>query len=882
VKKYLALMLTVALSGLHALPALAQRRPVRRTTPRPTVAQPAPATAPVPPQSAYPQPVFLSRKGAASLGEMMSQPSAFSYGSSINVWLVADDNADGKMQIREVGVTGHGDSPTCRHVSAQVLGMLIDKNRETEDLFVAGAAHLVDSGDPAQRAALEEDETVRAYLSEKDDLDYAKALVELYERAPGTATDGKTALEQARADQERIKQRLQALSMERSVLAYLRQSKSTDSIKRFVTEVTDFSLGNGLVSVHVVPFEAIQGARARIDAAVRAGKPVVVSFEDLPPKKIGEAALFTPVLTIPDARPLELRIPYATLNVPAFKEALSSNRDEVEKAIVGNASQRLAFYLKMKQDFLKDQAWCKRLPPEALQEVVELGERFTEQALQYTVDKTQRSRMTLAAYCQSKVPQNLHIADKWIGQAKGLLEKINEDAKRQDGSLIQESTYATLVDSMLRDWRLPVARSQVAFDAWRRDVRGPVWAALAAELERKGIARDLIGGEQMIFSVRRSGEELVVRPMHVIDMARSVVIVDPAAGATRVLDAWSLRSPVSAEGVQGAGPAQEVAALVRGSTGSLAAGDEDGARTRLASAFSQDPGAAFSQLEGEWLSLFPDTRQHVTEMQRSLAPLVEAVEWYDAYERLETTPTSKENLKQYAAAYEDLLESYPKAPIDLHLRFAIDLADLIAAYQRNIDTLLSALFPAPAEGKAWDVIEAYGQQLPAPLPGRNAPVVNSSGETAKARQARRLRVLTMLRNAGIKDARYREVMADSVERRLGKRGFTLAAAQDRFLDGRRLLGQDIEGDPAALILKAVETIKRRDPAYWEQARAVTGMPKVRSQGWDAAMRERERQLTLFEVSAQSLIRLEGTLQKSYWGARRPAISGLRKDLIWAS
>jgi hypothetical protein len=81
---------------------------------------------------------------------MVNEPPTFSYGSSINVWLVTDEEDD----IREVGVTGHGDSPTCRRVSGQVMSMFMGKEREPDDLFVAGAAHMVDRGDDREKLRL--------------------------------------------------------------------------------------------------------------------------------------------------------------------------------------------------------------------------------------------------------------------------------------------------------------------------------------------------------------------------------------------------------------------------------------------------------------------------------------------------------------------------------------------------------------------------------------------------------------------------------------------------------------------------------------------------------------------------------------------------------
>jgi hypothetical protein len=68
-------------------------------------------------ETSTPLPIFLARRGPATITEMMIQPPAFSYGSSINVWILKD-KAD---EMREIAVTGHADSATCRRVSGQVM-----------------------------------------------------------------------------------------------------------------------------------------------------------------------------------------------------------------------------------------------------------------------------------------------------------------------------------------------------------------------------------------------------------------------------------------------------------------------------------------------------------------------------------------------------------------------------------------------------------------------------------------------------------------------------------------------------------------------------------------------------------------------------------------
>ncbi|HEX8290958.1 MAG TPA: hypothetical protein VF570_04330, partial [Pyrinomonadaceae bacterium] len=547
-KKLLALALVFAFGTAHAQTA-------RRRAPR----RPTPAAAGVAPAAPSPRaPVFLTRSGPATINELMIQPPAFSYGSSINVWLLVDE----RMQTREIAVTGHGDSPTCRRVSGQVMTMFLEKNREPEDLFVAGAAHLVDRGDSSKQRALMERPSVQQYIDAQRQLWVTQMVVGLREETPGEGGEEGSSLGEARAALLDMERRVEALRADPSVQEYLRESRSAEAISEFVKEVTRFSRENGLVVVHKVPLAPVEEARARVAAAARSGSAVVISFEDLLRKSgAPEAALFAPVTAVPSGRPLELRFPLARLSVSAFDEARRSNLDETEQAIVGNARERLATFKEARKDDLRAQARCARLTPAELREVVTLPRSTTAEGHEIIEDKPKK--MTMEEYCQIQVPLNLSLVNRWIGRTTELLKKIEADAKRQGGSRILEFNNTTLIDSMLRDWRLPVARSQAAFDAWRGAARGPVWGLLAAELRRQGVSPEAVGGEQMVFSVQVTGPEVIVRPLHVIDMARSVVVADPAAGATRVVDAWSMRSATPAAGAASAG-ADAVGGLVRG------------------------------------------------------------------------------------------------------------------------------------------------------------------------------------------------------------------------------------------------------------------------------------------------------------------------------
>jgi hypothetical protein len=791
----------------------------------------------------------LARQGAASLGEMMSEPPAFSYGSSINVWIVKDE----ARKIREIAVTGHGDSPTCRRVSGQVMSMFLEKHKEPGDLFVAGAAHMVDRGSTERRQQLEELPVVKDYRKAFKDYTNAKVLVMLRSRVAGAGSEDKTALEIARAEAARAEQRVEELKKDPSVAEYLIESKSADAMYVFAGDVREFAADNGLVIVREVPLGPIEKARARVTAAAAAGAPAVVSFEDLlATAKTKEAALFMPVLTVPEAKPLELRIPLATLAVSSFEDARRSNRDEVEQAIVGNARQRLAVFNKTRKGDLEQQARCRNTSPAERRKIVKLTEGLTPDGVPYKLEHPEE--MPYGDYCEVRVPNLIRQVTEWIEGVNDLLKKVEEDAELRSGSRLEDFTYSTLVDSMLRDWRLPVARSQAAFDTWRGAARGNAWDALLEQVTRAGVAEDVIGGEQMIFSVQLAGPELIIRPLHVIDMARSVVIIDRAARATRVLDAWSLRSATAADTYNAARPAPD---LVRSATRRLAEGEPEIARAELVEAFSLDPGAAFREVENEWLSLFPDTRQRMLEMERSLQPVVEAAAWREAYRNMQSSPESKEGARDFVAAFRNLLESYPKAPVDLHLELALYLAKGIADFDNSMRLKRGGAALA-TQTRPWDVIEAFGQPS-------NPTSIGIAPRSVPALREWRRKMQENLQQAGFKGTRLSQAL--NILEGIETSSPGSAANQERLLPARREVSLRIFTDPAPIIAKAVETVRQRAPEYYAAASLAGKLPEERSREWLEADKTLQRELTLFELGAQSLSRLEDGLRKSYFGSR---------------
>lgn len=855
-KKLLALVLALSFGVAGAQTQRARRGRI----PTGDRARGVPAKDLMPTAPASSAPVFLGRRGVATINEMMIQPPAFSYGSSINIWILKDKSG----RTREIAETGHADSATCRRVSSQLISLFLEKNKEAEDLVVAGASHFVDHGELGIAEELLKQPRVQEFLSAQRELWAAEQVVSLLKDSPGEGADGKSVLEKAREALLLAQRRVEDVRNDPLIQQYLRESSSAAAINTFISEVGRFSHENGLVNIREIPFEPIEQARARIAAAAASLRAQVISFEDLlQASGIHEAALFTPVLTVPGGRPVELRVPLASLQTASFDEAERNNRDEVERAIVGNANDRLGVFNDARARYLQDQKNCSKLSAEELRKVVELTEVCTAEGVCYKPDKPER--ITMKEYCTIRLPLNVRLVDRWIGHTKELLKTIADDAKRKDGSRILAFDYATLVDSMLRDWRLPVPRSQVAFDNWRGTARGPVWSLLTAQLSRIGIAPDVIGGEQMVFSVQLDGQDLVVRPIHVIDMARSVLVADPASGATRVLDAWSMRSETGAVTAP-VYTSSEVEGLVRDSIRLLATGDRDGAEARIAAAFSRNPAAAFRSVEREWLGQFPDTHERMLKIQGSLKPFVEAIEWKEALETTKSDPSSKEGIRLEVEALQAFLESYPKAPVDLHLSFALKLAGYLAEIQNELNKRGRLPSNPPARLSDWNVLQAY---IPRTMPGQTtvrrhrANRIGGGVGPGAPSGVNRKRLEESLSAQGYKGMRLQKALATllSIQGNAGAR----LTSNNSYLEARAQLAMVLLADPAPMIREALKTVIERAPSYWAAAVQAGGLPKERSEEWKDADRATQRELTLFEAEAQLLARLEDELRKIHLG-----------------
>ena len=86
--------------------------------------------------------------------------------------------------------------------------------------------------------------------------------------------------------------------------------------------------------------------------------------------------------------------------------------------------------------------------------------------------------------------------EKWRSDADALIRKI-ESGQSESGKAIDDFTHAALIDSMLRNWALPVGDMQTAFDHWRVNRRDDIWKLINKEVDNLGIDMRALSGENI-------------------------------------------------------------------------------------------------------------------------------------------------------------------------------------------------------------------------------------------------------------------------------------------------------------------------------------------------------------------------------------------------
>ncbi|TAX01978.1 hypothetical protein ELI07_32865 (plasmid) [Rhizobium leguminosarum] len=500
-------------------------------------------------------PVFLRRTGPASLSEMLQQPPTNIYGSSINIFAYRDRSG----RLAEITEAGHADSTTCRKISGLEFNTLLNKGAVTSDFVIAGATRLI--------GASELDEAADEENDDPDLIAYKQALAaEQTAEAAGTEPDPETV------------KALDELGAKDSVQRFRSGRQRQAVLENYLEEAQLIAKESGLVRVHVVDASILTAAHSRLDDAVASGKPALLRFDDLLADASAEGVAMLPMIDLGTKQPLVISLPVGEFSKGGFAEAVAEHRGAVETAMIGDAQRRETFAQGKIKDSEADIQACSGLNESELSEEVILNQKCTPDGC---FQSSSPQSTTRRDYCERVLPGNKDLATLWLEEARRISSSVKDKA---NASTLDQFTHAALIDSMLRNWDLPVGGFQAAFNHWLVDRRGPEWELVTAELDRRKIDRRALAGENIVFSATIVDDRLELRPVMVVDLRRSLVVVEPKVGVTAIVDAWSERSATSEKA--SVSPKLTLASL----------GDE----ASLRSAFEQAPSESVKALFTAW------------------------------------------------------------------------------------------------------------------------------------------------------------------------------------------------------------------------------------------------------------------------------------------
>lgn len=595
-------------------------------------------------------PPEFRRSGDVSLSEMIRQPASYTYGSSINVFIFDDDNGF----PREIVVLGHADSETCKKASGFVATALLQKEPDARDLFVAGAGRISGKVALSSFEELAADPKVMEYNSLRDEI----ALAELFEQYMQVENP------------ELPDMRLQLLELEQddTVKQIVGALKNQDAMMALETNLIELSDESGLVVIHRAPVALLDEVEQRIKSAAMAKSGQPITFLDLLEKynlNDSEVAILTPAVSLRSGAPLTLKMSTSGLTEEDYAEAAAVNQSEIEFAIVGNARDRLLRLRDQLSDRSRQSEECAKANETQLSEMVSLNMTCTPDGCYPSENPIS---MTRRSYCEEIIPKSIRTTEELIEETKQQISRIEQD--RESGGKIDAMSLATLVDSMLRDWELPVGSSQAAFDLWRSEKRVPAWSDLNKSLRSHGGSLEAVSGENLVFSVTLMDQEITVKPQHVVDLKRGMLIADTDLGLTWVQDTWTARKSVPIS------EADEVSDVLVGDLSQ----DENEIREQLLASLSRNPHDAFHSIVSTWQSSFSDRTAQTRKALDEIEPLVRTLEFFEQYQRVQPSMeglSDEEYVQEYFASINnqhELLKRFGSAPPELELRLAIDLA----------------------------------------------------------------------------------------------------------------------------------------------------------------------------------------------------------------
>lgn len=692
------------------------------------------ATVTVPPLAA--PPTFVKNDEGLALVEALAEPPSFVNGSSIDIWIYREDDtqqakpatgseavedtgrdddenteaggdagndADASLiaqpdlepgHVTEVAISGHAESRTCRVVTALVLNAMLQKTSESRDLFVAGAAELFNAFDPDLDKLLREHKSVKEYIQVEEDLRIEMLLQQLWERFGGP-TDGENPLVGERqAKLKELKKRAEELKVHADVARYVKNRNSEDALNEFIAEAQQVASGSGLIRFHEVPASTARLAREQIVDLAMLNSAAVHSFRGLlDAADIEEAIIYTPVLLLSSGDPLVITIDKEGISGENFAEAVRENQSELEVAMIGDANRRIERFERLKTS-MDEQADHYRSMPQAKRERLMLELNSTILGDGQQIETRRGTPISAQDYLEHRIPSIKKWADEEIARANELMETIHDD-RNDEAGIIQETGVVTVVESMLRDWDLSVARSQLAFDRWKTIERRPVWNRIYDELKEQGVEQDALRGEDMVFHVKQSGDKFEIRPMHMIDLSRSALVIQPKVGCTQVESTWGRRQ-LRPRTAQRQVTMEEI----------WGARDTDAAAGLLKEYLRASPDEAIKLLEGRWHRSNEQIVGMSQDIEELVKPRVALSNYFEELEALRSDPTVEDDDIKYLNGLYLLVEKHDGAPVDARM----SLAHLLAGYVAAVQNKLNEYKLNEVELDDWGVLQAYARR----------------------------------------------------------------------------------------------------------------------------------------------------------------------------
>ena len=781
------------------------------------------------------------RPGVVSMAEMMAQPPTYAYGSSINVFVFLDD----QDRTQELVITGHADSDTCRKASALIATALFNKPANPADFLMAGSARIVRNRDDNAARDDATDIKIRRFQRLRQMHAIAALLGDVSKES--SSADGSPL---AQMDSE-----MRELESDPAVRAFANGERSGEIVEGLLRDLRELSADTGLVEIHVSPSSLLAKVEERIRDAMVKAHPTVLSFADL----LGEGAqrevaVVVPVYLISAGEPVVLRYDDDRLTSEAFVKAADATRTNVEQEMIGDVRSRLAHLTDRRAAASASLEQCKTLTQAQLDADISLTISCNIDGC-FPADKPVSIKQR--RYCSQVLPQTLRRWESAVKQTQALIERIEKDRKSGEGR-IDAMTLGTLIDSMLRDWDLPVGRSQSAFDAWRKIERAPAWRSLDQALGKHGTSAKFLAGENTLFQVARDSQSVTVRPMHVLDLRRSALVVNPRSRITSVADAWQQRARVDVA------PSTQAAS---GVLPDLAASTDPGpAAASLVASLAADPPAALAGVLKRYRSLFGTDRMRPVD-RSAIEPAIEVNDFFENLNAInvEPTGTGEERRDQFFGALRDrdgLLAAFGKAPPEHELDFVLTVAYVVQS------AIKEAATGAGTEQASWTIVgmlddEKQSEEIAEALSVLNALNLDAKGIIKRGLARARATESTYVQQAFAQQripAQPSVTMATMQKlldkgRTLEEQEVSFAIAAERLLQSRahlRLAGDHILNEPARLAEAEKEL---------ESAAKASSIARI---GQTLAARERLSQMRSAGTEPSLLARLEtiGLLESS--------------------